>query len=161
MPVSGRTTYAAELTVAAQFTHAGWNTYFPQRDQGFDFVVSKSISEHLIRPVQVKGKYPEDGKSDTSSYGYVGKLSRLHPEMVLAIPYFTSESRHHPEIIAYIPSVELRDHSRGYRAQPARFVDGEPQIRPGFRGFFGIEGLELLQNANWAETTAQEYGWSD
>ena len=162
MPVSGEKTYAAELTVAAQFTHAGWNTYFPQRDQGFDFVVSKYIDgQHILRPVQVKGKYPEANKSDNDCYGYVGRLSRLHPEMVLAIPYFTVESRRIPEIIAYVPRVELRNHSRGYRTQPASFKDGKPQIRPGFQGFFGVEGLKLLQNTNWAGKTAEEYDWLD
>lgn len=39
MPVSD---YFAELYVAGGFADAGWNVYFPHRDQGFDFIVSKS-----------------------------------------------------------------------------------------------------------------------
>lgn len=29
----------------------------------------------LIRPVQVKGKYPDDGTSDRATYGYVCELT--------------------------------------------------------------------------------------
>lgn len=28
--------YSAELVVASTFAEAGWNIYFPHRDQGFD-----------------------------------------------------------------------------------------------------------------------------
>src|SRR5229473_1817256 len=52
--------YFAELYVAGRFADAGWNVYFPHRDKGFDFIISKPHAEvgQLIRPVQVKGKYP-------------------------------------------------------------------------------------------------------
>ena len=79
----------AELHVAGLFAEAGWNVYFPHRDKGFDFVAVKLAQEEfIIRPVQVKGKYPEEGKKDYKAYGYIGKLTQRHPEMVLAIPYF-------------------------------------------------------------------------
>jgi hypothetical protein len=67
--------YFAELYVAGRFAEAGWNVYFPHRDQGFDFVVSKARdSEQRIRPVQVKGKYPTQQKGDWPQYGYIGRL---------------------------------------------------------------------------------------
>jgi hypothetical protein len=56
--------YFAELYVAGRFAEAGWNVYFPRRDRGFDFIVSKALpdGQQLLRPVQVKGKYPTDEK---------------------------------------------------------------------------------------------------
>jgi hypothetical protein len=39
------------------------------------------------RPGQVKGKYPTADKTDKNVYGYIGKLTELHPDMVLAIPF--------------------------------------------------------------------------
>lgn len=35
--------YFAELHVAGNFGDAGWNVYFPRRDKGFDFIVTKEI----------------------------------------------------------------------------------------------------------------------
>lgn len=37
----------------------------------------------LIRPVQVKGLYPTEVKKDKAGYGYIGKLTQLHDDMVL------------------------------------------------------------------------------
>jgi len=47
--------YFAELYVAGTFADAGWNVYFPHRDKGFDFIVSRSDSRtgHVIRPVRI------------------------------------------------------------------------------------------------------------
>jgi hypothetical protein len=58
--------YFAELFVAGRLADAGWNVYFPHRDQGFDFIVTKTVgaADMLIRPVQVKGKYPTGEKGD-------------------------------------------------------------------------------------------------
>src|SRR5690242_12537005 len=84
-PKKRRTDYLAELYVAGVLADAGWNVYFPHRDEGFDFIISKLVSGRiLLRPVQVKGKYPEEGKSNKSVYGYVGRLTAIHSEMVLA-----------------------------------------------------------------------------
>ena len=59
MPGPKTSDYFAELYVAGRFADAGWNVYFPHRDQGFDFVISKVIGvDTVLRPVQVKGKYP-------------------------------------------------------------------------------------------------------
>jgi hypothetical protein len=56
--------YFAELYVAGKFADEGWNVYFPHRDKGFDFIVSKANSSgiQMLRPVQVKGKYPTSPK---------------------------------------------------------------------------------------------------
>ena len=37
--------YFAELIVAGMFAEKGWNIYFPHRDQGFDFIVSKYMGD--------------------------------------------------------------------------------------------------------------------
>ena len=52
--------YFAELYVAGLMANAGWNVYFPHRDKGMDFIISKTGADEseIIRPVQVKGKYP-------------------------------------------------------------------------------------------------------
>lgn len=38
--------YFAELFVAGRLADAGWNVYFPHRDQGFDFIITKTIRRH-------------------------------------------------------------------------------------------------------------------
>lgn len=80
--------YFAEIYVAGIFGDARWSVYFPKRDVGFDFIVSKEIKGSvLLRPVQVKGLYPTKEKKDKLPYGYQGDLTAVHPEMVLAIPF--------------------------------------------------------------------------
>lgn len=70
--------YFAELYVAGIFGDAGWSVYFPKRDVGFDFVVSKTIREAIVlRPVQVKGFYPTAAKLNKMTYGYQGKLTAV------------------------------------------------------------------------------------
>src|SRR5438128_375171 len=63
--------YFAELYVAGLVADAGWNVYFPHRDRGLDFIASKTggDGQQIIRPVQVKGKYPCKGKTDKQYYG--------------------------------------------------------------------------------------------
>jgi len=51
----------------------------------------KSESGMIMRPIQVKGKYPQDGTLNKTTYGYVGKLSFTHPDMALAVAYFSAE----------------------------------------------------------------------
>jgi len=144
--------YFAELFVAGRLADAGWNVYFPHRDQGFDFIITKRIStgELLIRPVQVKGKYPTEEKSDKNLYGYVGKLE-LHPEMVLAIPFFSHNSPVVPVHVAYMPVKMIRVHPRGQRCQPARFKSGEPKPRGDHRMFFDEEGVRNLESPAFCE----------
>ncbi len=106
MPVSD---YFAELFVAGRFADAGWNVYFPHRDHGFDFIVSKTAQGScLVRPVQVKGKYPEAGTTGRRLYGYSGSLTQVHPDMVLVIPYFSATSEQ-PVCVAYCRLRRLRN----------------------------------------------------
>jgi len=144
--------YFAELFVAGRLADAGWNVYFPHRDQGFDFIITKRIltGELLIRPVQVKGKYPSSDKGNQDVYGYVGKLE-LHPEMVLAIPFFSHNSPSTPVHIAYMSSKMIRAHTRGYRCQPGRFRNGEPNPRGDHRIFFDEEGMKNLESPRFRD----------
>ena len=146
--------YFAELYVAGRFADAGWNVYFPHRDQGFDFIISKSDNNgnQIIRPVQVKGKYPTEEKTNKTVYGYVGRLTQLHPEMVLAIPFFSVQCASTPTCVAYIPRSLIRPHSRGYRCAPASFTDGTPTPRRDYARFFDESGLILLESADWKDT---------
>lgn len=57
MPKKRRPDYLAELYVAGVLADAGWNVYFPHRDEGFDFIISKYLGDRIVlRLVQVKGK---------------------------------------------------------------------------------------------------------
>jgi hypothetical protein len=154
--------YFAELFVAGRLADAGWNVYFPHRDQGFDFLITKTIKtgEILIRPVQVKGKYPTGEKGDQSLYGYIGKLA-LHPEMVLAIPFFSHNSPAVPVHVAYMPAKTIRRHVRGYRCQPGRFKSGEPTPRGDHLVFFDEEGMRNLGSPEFRDMEAGAASPSD
>lgn len=147
--------YFAELYVAGRLADAGWNIYFPHRDEGFDFIISKSVSDQMvIRPVQVKGKYPSGDKGDKVTYGYVGKLTQVHPEMVLAIAFFSAKSKGTPPVcIAYLPPSLVKKHSRGYRCEPSSFKNGEPKPRRDYAMFFDDKGVELLESKDWKGCT--------
>ena len=151
----GRPDYLAELYVAGLLADSGWNIYFPHRDEGFDFIISKCVeADMILRPVQVKGKYPTTGKTNITSYGSVSKLCALHPEMVLAIPYFSRDSAcKTPLCTAYMPLGLIRRHSKGYRCQPANSKDGRPQPKRDHRQFFDAEGIRLLELPNWSQRT--------
>jgi len=148
--------YFAELYVAGRFADAGWNIYFPHRDMGFDFIVSKPDGKEgqIIRPVQVKGKYPAEEKGDKAIYGYVGRLSQLHPEMVLAIPFFSRQSPAMPTCVAYMPISLIRKHSRGFRCQPTSFKSGVAFPRRDYAKFFDENGLHLLEEPSWKDSEA-------
>jgi hypothetical protein len=143
--------YFAELYVAGVLARAGWNVYFPHKDEGFDFIISKTVGESIvIRPVQVKGKYPESDKTDKQGYGYIGRLTQLHEEMVLAIPYFPVQREGVPPVFtAYVPRCYVKTHSRGFRCLPARFKNGKPEQRRDYRQFFDANGIKLLESENW------------
>jgi hypothetical protein len=146
--------YFAELYVAGMFGDAGWAVYFPKRDVGFDFVVSKTVAGSvLLRPVQVKGLYPTAEKNDKATYGFQGNLSAIHPEMVLVLPFFGALERGvAPDHIAYLPFAEVRARSRGgFRCVPAKFVAGRPVPRESFEGFFGAVGLAALESEFWGK----------
>lgn len=144
--------YFAELYCAGVFGDAGWSVYFPKRDVGFDFVVTKEVDGQVIlRPVQVKGLYPTEAKGDKSGYGYRGELSAVHPEMVLVLAYFAATERGAaPEQIAYMPYTELKKPSRGgYRCLPAKFESGHAIPRREFSRYFGERGLRAIESPAW------------
>ncbi|PJG47067.1 hypothetical protein CAF53_01580 [Sphingobium sp. LB126] len=138
--------YFAEMYVAGVMTDKGWNVYFPHRDQGFDFIATLPTEKGtIVRPVQVKGKYPTEGKTDKARYGYVGKLTAFHPDMVLALPLFAGLAAPAPRYIAWMPFEEIRAMTKDrWRCEPARFVGGEPRPRDGFVHFFDDAGLARL-----------------
>lgn len=145
--------YFAEMYVAGVFADAGWQIYFPRRDVGFDFVAIKAHEETpLIRPVQVKGKYPIEAKTNKQNYGYDGELTQIHPEMVLAVPFFSSKNASAPECIAYMPRGQLRPRStpNRYYTFPALFRDGKTVARRDFRKFFDDHGLLLLTSKSFS-----------
>lgn len=145
--------YFAELYCAGIFGDAGWSVYFPKRDVGFDFIVTKDVDGHVVlRPVQVKGLYPTKTKGNRAGYGYRGKLSSVHPEMVLVLAYFSATERGmSPEHIAYLPFRELKKLSRGgYRCLPANFESGHAIPRREFKRYFGEPGLKAIESASWS-----------
>lgn len=140
----------AELHVAGLFAEAGWNVYFPHRDKGFDFVAMKSVQgEFIIRPVQVKGKYPEEGTKDHDVYGYVGTLTQRYPEMVLAIPYFERGAIPILKHVAFMPDCMIRPRGKGFRCEPAKFKNGSAFPRGDHKKFFDDVGLQRLQIKSW------------
>jgi hypothetical protein len=142
----------AELQVAGLIAEAGWRVYFPHRDDGFDFIAVKQTSDGMrIRPVQVKGKYPEDDKTDKRLYGYIGKLTQTHPEMVLAIPYFAVGDIPRLLHVAFMPLCMVRSHSKGWRCLPAKFTGGITSPRGDHAKYFDQEGLKRLESRSWCD----------
>ena len=152
MPAPHQRDYFAELYVAGLMGDAGWSVYFPKRDVGFDFIITRMTDGNvLIRPVQVKGLYPTEVKKDKAGYGYIGKLSQLHDDMVLVLPYFSTDRvGPSPACIAYMPRTEIRPQAgRGFKCTPAKFSSGSPEPRPSFMRFFGLEGLQSIASSSW------------
>lgn len=146
--------YFAELYVAGMFGDTGWSVYFPKRDVGFDFVISKSVRGRVVlRPVQVKGLYPTATKKNKATFGYQGKLTAVHPDMVLAIPFFSAKERGAaPEHVAYMPFSEIRSRTRGgYRCVPAKFAGGHAVPRETFENYFNESGLRALELSSWGK----------
>jgi len=143
--------YFAELYVAALFGDAGWSVYFPKRDVGFDFIATKPVrGEVLLRPVQVKGRFPTTAKTDRVTYGFRGELTAVHESMVLAIPYFHEGNFLSPERCAFIPLDQCKSPSSGgVRAEPAKFAGGHALPRRDFVRYFDRPGLALIEDTRW------------
>jgi hypothetical protein len=141
----------AEMYVAAALADEDWSIYFPRRDVGFDMIATKTTKTGIvIRPIQVKGLYPSNRKTSKAYYGFVGALSQLHKDMALAIVYFdVVRETPSPRLIAWMPRVQVRRHSRGYKCQPAKFEDGQAVARRDFTKYFGTKGLLRMQSLNW------------
>jgi hypothetical protein len=144
--------YFAEMYVAGLFADAGWNVYFPRRDKGFDFIVTHEADDHVIvRPVQVKGLYPTAEKGDKAVYGFGGRLSLLHPDMVLALVYFRpGATQGIPQHIAYLPRSQVRPRLRGgFRCVPCVLKSGLVSPRRDFAKYFDARGLTAVGRADW------------
>lgn len=138
----------AELHVAGLFAAKGWRVYFPHQDDGFDFIALKNTDDGLqIRPVKVKGKYPEDEKSDKQVYGFVGGLTQKHRDMVLAIPYFERGKDPIIKFVAFMPHCMIRPR----KCEPARFAEGTAHQRREYAKYFGQQGLLRVENTGWFE----------
>jgi hypothetical protein len=143
-----------ELSNGAEFSWANLRiiNYFPRRDKGFDFIITKEVGERiLVRPVPVKGKYPELHKGDKRTDGYLGELTALHPDMVLAIPCFPTDSASAaPSCVAYLPRSQVRpQQGRGCRCEPAKFVGGVTVPRRDFLRYFDRAGLASVEEPGW------------
>ena len=138
--------HLAEFWVAGKLVDAGWNVYFPHRDKGFDLIAVREVAgHHHLRPVQVKGKYPMAGTGNRRLYGYRGKLTATHPDMILAIPFFSCANGPRPEHVAWLPfeKIALMSGER-HRCEPAKLIDGMPQPRQEYRSYFDSQGFERL-----------------
>jgi len=142
----------AEQYVAGIFADAGWSVYFPRKDKGFDFIVSKKTDAGLvIRPVQVKGKFPETMTAVRKKYGYRGRLTATHPDMVLVIPLFTSLDRlAYPDCVAYMPRTQISAAKEGtFWCGPAKLEKGKVSAKKSFQRYFNEEGLKAVESMNF------------
>ena len=147
--------YFAELYVAGMMGDRGWAVYFPKRDIGFDFVASKKVGDKVIlRPVQVRGKYPTEQKKDRTVYPWQGELSQVHDDMAVVLCYFaTDHSSPAPDNIAFVPLPSLKPTTKGrYRCSAVRLKGGKTYPRPSYKHLFGIEGLDAMESPNWAQS---------
>ena len=150
-PINQRDEFA-EQYVAGVFAENGWSVYFPRKDKGFDFVITKQTRDGMIvRPVQVKGKFPETTTAVRKKYGYRGKLTAVHPDMVLAMPLFSSLARlAHPDCIAYIPLGKIAKSANGtFWCGPAKLEKGKVAGKLSYLSYFDDLGLKALENMDW------------
>ena len=139
--------YLAELFVAGTMGDAKWQIYFPKRDEGFDFIaVKRTATGTIILPVQVKGLYPTAAKKDRGVYPWRGALSQIHPDLILAVVYFTPDpDTTAPAHVAYVPFSNLKRPSRGgYRFDGASLKGGQVMPRRDFKQYFDRPGLQAL-----------------
>lgn len=141
--------HLAELHVAGVFADAGWDIYFPRRDRGFDFIVGKRTSDqYVIRPVQVKGKYPTLATKDRETYGIKVELTETHPQMVIAIPFFKAGSAD-IACVAFAAASDLKlTSSKGttlHTCLPAKLTNGVPSPRASYVKLFDQDGLAQLE----------------
>lgn len=149
--------YFAEMYAAGLLADHGWNVYFPRRDKGFDFIITKPVrNQIMMRPVQVKGLYPTEQKNSRSAYGYIGKLSQTHPDMVLALVFFDrGAGGAAPKHVALMPWSAIRtQQSRGFACRPAQLTAEGPKPRRDFAQYFDLCGIQLL-DADSAEPSLE------
>ena len=144
--------YFAELYVAGMMGDRGWAIYFPKRDIGFDFVASKKVGEKVIlRPVQVRGKYPTEEKKDKVTYPWQGTLSQVHEDMAVVFCYFsTDHSTAAPDNIAFVPLSTLKPTTKGrFRCSAVSLKGGKTYPRPSYKHLFGVKGLDAMESPDW------------
>lgn len=140
----------AEMYVAGCFMDAGWQVFFPHRDEGFDFIAAKRTpTGTFLRPVQVRGCYRQPGaRAKKSAYGKgLITLSQTHPDMVVAMPFFSEQSPHHPHGVVYLrlPDLKTNGVKGNLYSYPAQLVEGVARPRPSYEGLFGAAGLARLE----------------
>jgi hypothetical protein len=150
-PINQRDEFA-QFYVAAMFADEGWTLHFPVPDRGFDFIATKKNQRGMvIRPVQVKGKYPESTIRIIKAFGFIGKLSAPHSTMVLAIPLFNSNERSEsPALVAFMPWSEIRPYSRWpHCSRPGQHIRGKVKEKEEYKPFFGRTGLQKFENPDY------------
>jgi hypothetical protein len=157
MPIEG---IPSELAVAAYLAQHDWHIYYPRRDVGFDFIVSKLVGGGmLLRPVQVRSRRPR-GQSDRKYFGHQRtKLSQTHPEMVLAMPFYDSGHVLRPLFIGFFPWSQIHANRDGerYHCLPAKVSGGRISIRRDFRKFFDDAGCTLMEREDFREQQIDNY----
>jgi hypothetical protein len=157
MPIEG---IPAESAVAAYLAQHGWHIYYPRRDVGFDFIISKPVDKRLVlRPVQVRSRYPRR-QSDKRYFGHQRtKLSQTHPDMVLAIPFYDGGEVLRPLFIGFFPWSQIRPNRDGetYRCLPAKISGGRIGIRRDFRKFFDDAGCALMEREDFRDQQIDNY----
>jgi hypothetical protein len=78
-------------------------------------------------------------------------LNQIHRDIVLAIPYFSVAAPGPAIFVAYLPFWQIKPHQRGYRCQPACFLNGCPKTRPSYARYFDASGLALIEEPKWGE----------
>lgn len=106
----------------------------------------------LVRPVQVKGVYPEAIKGDKKTFGRTMNLTALHPQMVLVMPFFqyAITKSASPTYVGFFPIIRNEDpDDNEYKIQPAKLTNGVISIRKESQRFFGDEGVAAVSELLW------------
>lgn len=103
----------------------------------------------IIKPIQVKGLYPSKTKKDKRAYGYTGKLTQTHSDMILALVYFSPTEIKNPYEapihIAWMTRENIKPVKKGFNCPPAQIKSGKIVPRRDFRKFFDEDGLKRVE----------------
>jgi hypothetical protein len=99
----------------------------------------------------VKGKFPESTTAVRKKYGYRGKLTATHPDMVLVIPLFSSLERlAHPDCVAYMPYNQIGKAKEGtFWCGPAKLEKGKVSAKRSFQRYFDEQGLKAMESTDF------------
>lgn len=145
----------AEFQIASLLSKASWDIYIPYRDKGWDFIASKRIKTingvlEIFRPIQIKGKYSTTKLKNYKQYGYRGKLSKVHDDMVIAIPFYPLGTANSPVTIAFLPKSRLQCSKTGiYQAAPCSYQNHNIIKLNDYIQFFDSAGISLMEDINW------------